>query len=285
MEFVQRKRAKVTQDQDEMPRRSRPSRKLRLKAASKASSVAVKALVNRTINRLTETKTARYNFNGDIAYYNGSIFSSGASIIPISPYTGYLAINQGTGQGDRIGNTIRPYNVKLRFMLQPAGYNATYNPAPQPHVVRMIIFKSKNYGNSTLQTTLPSLFQNGDTAAAPVSSLQDAVFPLNRDLYSIYEDRIIKVGCAASNGTGGAAGYQYLSNNDFELCPRVVIDVTKYLPSRITFNDTSAVSTPNDTALYVTFLACRSDGTTPAAANTLTPLFCWGCVDFQFKDA
>lgn len=283
-----RARGVVSQSQsDEVQPRRRlyPKKKLVSKAVSQSRSMAVKAIVNRTINRLTETKIARYNFNGDIAYYNGTIFASGAAIFPISPYSGYLSIAQGSGQGDRIGNSIRPYSVKLRMTFQPQPYDATFNPVPKPHIIRMVVFKSKQYGGATLQTSLPNFFNVGNSSAAPVTSLADTVNPINTDLYHVYVDQLIKLGCADNTGTGAQAGYQYNANNDYQLNPCMEIDITRFLPKKITFNDTSALALSDTEPLYCTFLACPATGQTPTAGNAQTPCFVWGCLDFKFKDA
>lgn len=251
-----------------------------------AGKSGVKAMISQAINRATETKVARFNFTGDIVYYNGTLWgTSVTAMFPITPYPGYLAISQGTGQGDRIGNAIRTYRVTLTMSINPNLYNASTNPQPCPHNIRMLILKRKDIGSGTLQTTVPSLFQNGSGANNPQSNGFDIVNSINTDLYTVYHDEVIKVGYAEAAGTGSSAAGQFFSNNDYQYNIIKKLDVTKYYPKRINFNDTGTVGQTSETALYCVFLPCRADGTTPTAGNAIAPIGCWGNLEFKFKDA
>lgn len=249
-----------------------------------ARKSGIKAMISQAINRATETKVARYNFTGDLGYYNGTVWSA-TNQFPITPYTGYLSIIQGTGQADRIGNAIRPYRVTLTFSINPKSYDAAANPLPVPHNIRMLILKKKDVGTGTLLTTLPSLLQAGNTSLNPQSNMTDVVNSINTDLYTVYHDEVIKVGYAESNGTGGAAVTQYFANNDYKYCVLKKLDITKYYPKRVSFNDAGGIAQTSETGLYMAFLPCRADGSTPAAGNAQLPLAIWGNLEFKFKDA
>lgn len=250
-----------------------------------SKSKSVQSIVARAINRATETKIARYNFTGDLTYYNSTIFGATSSSFPLSPYTGYLGIAQGTGQGDRIGNSIRPYKCTLRMTINPNLYNVTSNPSPCPHLVRMLILRRKDIGQSTLLTSFAGLFQTGNTAIAPQSNGSDIVNSINTDLYTVYHDEVLKIGYADMTGSGSSAAGQYFSNNDFKYNIVKTVDVTKFMGKKLTFNDATQTGLSGDTGLYCLFLICRADGTTPTAGNSIAPVGLYGNFEFKFKDA
>lgn len=237
------------------------------------------AKVKKIVTSLAEKKICQDDLSIDITAYNGLNWPN-QSIIPVSPTATYLQIDQGVAQDQRIGNKIRPYSCTLDMMFFGNIYNATSNTFPYPTMVRIIVFSIKD--NNDVPTSLPNFFQAGSTASPPISTGMDMILPVNRDVYTPYYDRIIKVGTNGwptdiAGGNPNAGGY---GNNDYSLNPSLKVDVTKYMPSVVTYNDNNSI--PTSKAVFVTFLASRSDG---ASSNpNMIPAKCFASLKFKYTD-
>lgn len=282
------KRGYVTQSQDDdRPTRTtmaRPSRKKRFPKRSVKGKIA--PTVRRIVDSMTETKETRLSFNpGGLRFYNGADWNL-YNIFPITPYTGFITIAQGTGQGDRLGNEIRPISCKIRGRFWNLGHDATTNTSPQPIDVIMLVLRDKHAGADTLPGSLSALFQDGNTSISPGSNILDTVRPFNYDRYDVLAVRKKKVGFAGYNGTGASAGRQYFFNNDYDANPYVTVDCTKFYPKRIRYNDTGA--TPDlmgKGQIFVAFLVSRSNGETPTPGGVQRSVDCTMQVELKFKDA
>jgi hypothetical protein len=209
-----------------------------------------------------------------LGYGGGSVLN-----IQLTPNTGYLAISQGTGQGDRIGNRIRPTKAMFRGMLYPKAYDATYNAAMVPYDVRLTVLKNKVNPVGTSPDT-STLFQSGDTVAAPTGGLSDMMSPFNLDANIAFTSRRCKVGTAGYTGTGAFAAGQYYQNNDYKLNQAIEIDLLPYIPTTIDYLDTS--TTPSSYSLYLNVLIAAANG---AISSELRPLQMDWTIIYEYVDA
>lgn len=250
------------------------------KSSKKAGStkrvpVSVKKYVNKAINKNVENKLEQFTSQNNIisSYaYNTSLFVQ--SCIP------YNQILQGVGQGDRIGNTIRPRSVYFNYVLHPIPYAAVGNPLPIPQDVMIFFGKVKN--SRALQPNsadFAKLWQVGDSSRAPFSTTLDMIQDINKDWFTVYKIMRHKVGTALYTGTGNQAGQQYYSNNDYKYNVIRRVNITKYIPKVIKFNDSTAQNT-ND-GLWMWAMCVNADG---SINSTYTPLYMDVTLNFTYED-
>lgn len=238
--------------------------------------VALKNLVTKMINRKLETKMSQPSV------INGSpILPYGQLVNPLITTLLDLAsplatIQQGTGEGQRIGNKIS--NVKLSFkgfITIPDSATGSNTKFWYPRYLKMFIFKQRS--TNDIPTDMSDLFQNGNTDVAPQNQPQDMYVPFNKDKYVIHTTRMFKL--ATSNSPAG----NITANNDFSLSKYFNVDLTKYIPSNVLYNDTTAH--PTNVGLFAGFLMCFADGS-PFVGLTDYPEFKFSCVlSSSYKDA
>jgi len=232
-------------------------------AAREVRRIAAKA-AKQAIERNEEVKRHSYVGSNYISNAGASIinvYTLGYGLWPISPYNGYLSIAQGTGDGQRLGNKIKVKSAKLRIKMDPSAYNATYNPTPTPCMIIMWIFRMKQ--NNTLagvQGMINGTFKDVNTTSQGLNGTEsDLLLPENNNEIQLLHKKVFKLGHATNNGTGGAAGEQYKTNNDFKCVEYFEKDITKYLYGTYSFNDTN--QTPDTQPVtWVLFEAISATG-------------------------
>lgn len=266
------------------PKYSKAGYKRKFKS-SKSGGKAVRGEVARQINRLIEDKTVEYTWtnlasNGLVPY--NSLGWPSFNITPLFPVTtapGFV-IGQGSGQGNRVGNSIRPTKLRYRGVLCPNKYNASYNPIPQPQYCMLLLLSRKDTGNQVIGST-SLLYQNGSSSTNPTGLLYDVVAPFNYDLYNVYYKRVFKVGAAVNAGTGADAASQQFANNDFSRAVMFNIDLTKYYYKSIKFNDSTNTSTVGN-GLHLAWYIMNGDGSAPVATDA--PIQLTSVLELDYKD-
>jgi len=191
-----------------------------------------------------------------------------------------IAINQGLGSGDRIGNSIRVKKFLLRGVVQtdltlfattPAiGFqNVTVNTQDGPFVTHMLIYKRKDSLWGPTSSDPSRLLNTGNSAGFIDGSLIGDLYPFNTDAYTIVKHMKFKmanqpVAQVAANYTSDGWGNGYKQAHAFKL----------YLPTKKVwkYDDTSiSGSTPanfpiNDN-FYVAFWNTNCDN---SKINTVT---------------
>lgn len=234
------------------------------------------SIVKRVISRMAEKKRGTIQVNSSLTSYNSGI----TPILPMTPYTtNGIIITQGTGQGDRIGNQIRLTSVVMKYVIFPAPYNATTNLIPQPMNVILYWFKSK-VNSTVLLTSLPNFFQNGDSATTPQSNLFDQLYDLNTDQYTLIAKRVYKLGYASDTGTGNQAAAQSFANNDYKYNIIGKINLTKYCPKIVRYNDSSN----NPTTPLVQCFAEIVPANGQTFATSIIPATIFTEVDIRYTD-
>lgn len=201
----------------------------------------------------------------------------------LTPSAGSYQILNGTGQANKIGNRIRVRKAVLRYIINPLPYDLVFNQSPRPMEIQIMLGHLK--GSTRTQpnsVSLLYLYQDGNTSAPSDGTLTDLIRPVNNDLFVIKRRIVHKVGMSAYDGTGAQIGAQYHQNNDFPYNVRRAIDVTKYMPKVMVWNEAD-VNNPTSKGLYMWMEAVRADNT--LAPATESPLLFEYWLDLTYEDA
>lgn len=261
---------------------NRKKKVVKSKRRPKVGLATVKSIVKRAIARQIENKGRQY-FNtgvniiptGDLSAFDGGIF-------PLHPYTGFVQIDQGTGQGARIGNSLTTKKVIFKGTLIPAAYNATTNPYPTPLQVKMYLFYDKRFPTYIpTPATNEDFFQYNNTSTGFSNDLVDLWRPVNLDSYRVLYTRTFKLGHASVEGQGSLPGNQYNANNDFKMNCNFSVDITKYLIKTVKFDDNN--SNTSTRGLFCMFVPVYATG---IPINPLyRPAQVQWMVDYNYEDA
>lgn len=203
-------------------------------------------MVQSVISRNIENKNYQASMTMDCRYPAANPTLQFNGLFPLTPYTSTgspagstITIVQGVESGQRIGNTIRTKYATLKGIIFPFPLNNTLNPDPKPLEVCMWIFKLKRsdplgglYLSAAEDTCQTAMFQDGNSVDGITGELIDIMKTTNQDRIQLLHKRIFKVGFAS-----GADLTTEHPNNDFKLNQKFSINITKYLPKVIKFDD------------------------------------------------
>lgn len=247
----------------------------------------VKKYVKKAIHRQLENKTFSIESAETLASAaNAANFQAG-NIIQLTPSNAsnsLYTITQSLGQGGRTGNQINLRKAMFKAIMYPQAYNAVSNVNPKPLDIGIWIFSMKR-GVAGLTVADAwnafngTFFGNGSSSNGTVNNLYDLVSDVNSDVLQLHYKRIVKLGANSTIlQTGGNAAY---ANNDYKYNQILKISLTKFMPKRITFNDTDNNSTTKQVFMIVSPYA--ADGTT--ISSTQFPLSMYYGLDLTYEDA
>lgn len=230
------------------PVKKAPARKMVKKVMKKRATISpvVKAYVKRALHKEIENKSPTPINAQDVQIVPITNTTSFGTLIALSDV---WTISQGVGQGNRIGDKIRPVKWILR------GYIHNNSATAVPAVVKMFVFKQKlTYESPTgaAYSGPVDFFQYGSTSIGPANNYQDLLREVNKDKYQVYTTRSFKIAPAGSAGN---------TNNDFNTVGKFTINLTKYQKHTLTYND-AVVNTPQNSGLFVCFALAEYGGTT-----------------------
>lgn len=224
------------------------------KGVSAALAKYVKRVVHKNVENKTISERNRISFSNFVTDPNQNM-----SVVHICPNPSSLVIPQGTGQGERVGNTITTRKLLLKYCLYPLQQDQSYNPQPIPKEVCIWIgFLKGNRKNIPTSADYQRFYQDGNTAISPIGDLWDTLMPVNTDLFTICKQIRHKVGNEVYTDYSGVKPNNYFTNNDFKLNCYQTLDLTKYINKVIKFDDATVVS---DTGLYMWMTAVNANGT------------------------
>lgn len=257
-------------------------------AKSTKASKGVTALIKKSIVRMAEPKRVTFEVAHSLESSIGASWNTNNTLqlTPSSSLGADYTITQGTGQAQRVGNSIRVKKATVRLAMYPQAYSGVSNPVPKPIDVRLLVVAVKPgvttgaVTKAQIQTIVTTnVFANSSTSTSAVNNLYDMITPINTDVLTVYMDEVVKLGPAAITGTGASTTVPQ-SNNDYKLNHLLKMDITKYLPSKITFNDADGSSTSRQ--IFLIMLACNFDGT--VFPTTTFPASWFGGLDLDFID-
>lgn len=247
--------------------------------------------VRQAVLSMAEKKNVRYTPNATLDLANAvNTGSPGFSdnVITLTPSSGTYTIAQGSTQGTRIGNEVRVNKVDLRLQVFPAPYNATSNTIPMPQVIIGYIFGMKgiNVALSNAQFTTSvtgDFFDNGASSSGFQGNIVDYMGIPNKDQVIIYKRFVMKLGAASyTSNTGQQANQFSFTNNDFKMCCLKTIDLTRYFPKVIKFNDTGTPSLTKQ--LYCVLSPVDADGGANADGAAALPCLWNYIINLYYTD-
>jgi len=207
-------------------------------------SPAVKNYVKKAVSRTEEIKSVVTTLSdlqtGNYALIKPFIQDPGCGIISLTEAIDN--VGQGTGQGDRIGNKILiKRNIFKGYMY---ALNAT-DTGGFPTNITMYIGRLKVGISTPTNSAIAQMFQAGDTTFPPTDDNRAHLYAINKNLGNVYYRRTFKIGGSTSNSANA------VSNNDYKALRHFSINLSKWIPKVINYNDGNNVST--NAGLYAWF--------------------------------
>lgn len=240
-----------------LKRRPTYARKIR-KTKRPAVSPSIKSYVKKLVHSNIENKTI--SERNRIAFSNWNTDpGQNMSVKPICPNPASLQILQGSGQSERVGNSISTRKMLLKYCIYPLPQDQSFNPQPYPKEVCIWIGYIKGERKRTPVTAdFQRFFQDGNNAIAPIGDIWDTLMPVNKDVFTICKTMRHKVGNEVYTDYSGIKPYNYFTNNDFKLNNYHTVDLTPYINKTIKFDDATTIA---DTGLYMWMTAVNAHGT------------------------
>lgn len=258
----------------------RKRRVVKRKAPTKSVSLAVKKYVKRTIHSQIENKVVNIE---RVSSFGSVLTDSNLNMFPMCPYTSLFPVPIGTTNGTRVGNQIKTRRVILSYVLRPTPYSSSAaNNNPQPFHAQMFLGRYKQ-ASGILPTglELTTLFDNGSSSFGPISDLGDLCADINKDAWDIKKKWSHKVGTAIFSGPGNLQNFGFFANNDFALNVVKKMDITRYCPKTIKFNDAAgSTQGPN---LFLFYQAIPTTGGIFQANERPANLDYW--ISYTYEDA
>lgn len=226
-------------------------------------SPAMKAQIQRLIDKNIEVK--RWSWAAgpqSITFYSDSTNFANWNVLDLGP-SSTNSLVQGDGNSDRSGNRVRVKKVQLKLIVYPNAYDVNVNDNPQPCDVRILIMHPKATPIDLVVSS--TFFDNNNTTNSPQDVLSDMQQEINKDLYVVNYDNIIKIGNANGTGTGSNANRNYFANNDYKLNHILDLDVTKFFPKNITWEDDT--TTPTSFQPVLVMLPAEATGLAPTSTQ------------------
>lgn len=272
----------------------RPTRRTRRR-------VVRKRRVSRGRSRLIEKKTVTHGAVVQVRPIDDVNFP--ANVIPLTATNGFLVINQGVTNGQRIGNriSVKKYMLRMVFTLNDRDPNPT---APSdilgPVFVRLWFFRLKpkliQSVASAADIASNNWFQFGAGASLGIQgNVSDLIQPINKEYVSLITTRTYKLGrmttvwgnvpAPANNN----AVFQYnWANNDSKLTARCRINLTRMLPRDWTFEDGQPTNaTQQERPVYMMVTLHPQDGReydTNGYTGDPLPVNMWYRLDLDYTD-
>lgn len=233
-------------------------RKGRRPAARKYAKRVFRKRVRRAVVRLAETKKITTQFEKQPLCLSNQSQSLAHNVFTLTPggATNGYAIAQGVGNSARIGNRVTTKRCVFKFFLNCRAYDSVFNLQPMPTHVKMFFFKSKLDPTFDLNITQlvgsagssAKFFEYSNGTTGLIGTVSDLTHVISTDSFTYCTSRTYKLGYAYDGGSnagiaGGAQPAQYFANNDFKLSAKGSVNVTKWMPKTVKWNDAGEVNT------------------------------------------
>lgn len=292
--------------------RRRPARKggVVKRAIRKAKKTVFAKRVKTVVNRMQETKVANYSINDFAisAWVNSATYQGTIKLLtPSSATGGQFFIAQGTGQGNRIGNTITTQKMVMRGVVRiETAFDGTLNWNMCPCLVACYVFRTKPQLNQAgvLSLMNTAFFQAGSQAVGFTGYMQDLTRSVNKNQVQLLKKRVFKVG--TSQQWSGAGQYvtnaggvvtvnpqnsnylnQQYGDSTVGIAKMFSMDLTKAMQKKIVFNDADNGSVNSLT--WIAWVPFRIDGdryiTSTGGFDGPLPAKVDYSIDYYFKDA
>lgn len=198
---------------------------------------------------------------------------------------GYLSIPQGDGNGQRVGNRIRTKSLVMKYILTQTAQSVATNPIPQPLEVMIYWFKVKVTPQdvptiNNLRGANANFFEYGNSSIGFDGTLFDVLHKINPDRYTYLCHRRHKLGYQ-SNNVNNNPSYANSHNNDFKMNIVSTVNLTKYCPKEILYDD---LSTSTTTSPYIFCLVQPIAATNTILGPTILPMTMAFELQYRYTD-
>lgn len=235
-------------------RRGRAAVKKWKKSVPRPIRKYVKAVIHRNIENKTKMN-----------YAANQTVTTGDSTT--STYPLLMNLVQGTGEADRIGNSIKIVKGQLKVCVNLKPYNTTSNPNAQPTWVRVMVVKDLRVTGqlSTMDaTSWGNLFRTNNTTVGIQGNPLDNVLGLNTDFFRVCYSRVFKLGIG-NHISGATNPSSYFDNSP--AAKILSINWSKFCRKQIKFSE--GINYPSNDNLYVIYTACAADGSSSNAKDLI----------------
>jgi len=249
-------------------RRSKPARKSSRRPRRVSVSSAVKKYVKKTLHSQIENKYYNEYSNANVIYNNGTAGNfTCKNLVP--------SISQGVGQGQRIGNEVRPVKWTLDMLFYSKNYDNIVNVSNN-NLFRMVIFNVRS--DKSLVTPPPSgggvcnsFFQLGSSSTGFQGNLLDMMLKLNKDNLNVFVDKQFKLSNYTDSGTTDTV--------NGVVSRKMSVNLLKFVPKKFIWNDTSPAY-PINMSLFIGLFGVSQNN-----LSTLQPGFFTYTSNLQYEDA
>lgn len=211
--------------------------------------------VKRIVHKNIENKYVSRIVDG--SEHNSAI--SAGDVYPILPL-----IRQGSSQLTRLGDSVKPKFLKVKYRVEWS--DSVFLTGKHSCTVRVIMCQQRDVKNEAYKANFDTnnLLRINDGGSllenqAFTGFLNDCLYPINTDLFTVYHDRLIVLNSELASGAGGTATW-----NDLQRAHYGTVYIP--LPSTLHFSDSTKISPDNFMPVMLTGYA-YNDGT---SADTLT---------------
>lgn len=245
----------------------KPSKK-KTASSKRGQEIRMRRIAENVVSMNVQDQEVRFSNNQNMVSFPGT--AAGA---PPNAWTNnnvfdtsvvYTGITQGTGEGNRVGNRIKIKKFRFSFILNPSVNILTC------HMVRMFVVTYKFDPNgstasdiwaacqnwSTTGTVNRSFFDNGSATTGMLGNMQDLMLPVNTDAFTVHKVKTFKLGYSSLPTV--AAGNAINGNNDFKYIIRGGVNLHKYMPKFIKYNDATTVH--YNKKIFILFEVLSADG-------------------------
>lgn len=224
-------------------------------------------IIKKVINKNAETKyTPIDEFEYPITANNN--FMNGATNL-----SNCFDINQGTGDGQRVGNTINCTKAVLNLIVRRNNIPVVNS---KPCVLSIFIGYLKNNRGELPNAYYGQLFEDGNSSLPWNGTMVRTLRKVNKRMFSVLHRYDFKIGLSTTTN---------MSNNDFSTFIRKKIPL-KELLGKVTYTDDDVFASAHNKDLYMFASYCNIDDSidpisTDATTRQVDLLY---FVDIEYKD-
>lgn len=251
---------------------------IKRKTNKKRASIKIaKKLVKPSKNLIKVIKQVQFRGaetkHGNISELEYPITTANSSLSPSVNLSDWMALAQGTGDGQRIGNVVNCTKANLNLIVRRN--NTTNSQIPcELHV--FIGYLKQNRG-TTPDPFFVNFYQSGTGTVAWNGTQIRTMRKVNADLFVIFKKLIFKIAPSTSTST-------FFNNNDFNVMYRQVLSLKPMLGKISYGDDGTATNLNKDLFMWASYVYVTDTIDNLAVDPTLKPVDLLFYVDTEYKD-
>lgn len=218
---------------------SRRGRSYRPRYKSRRSKYSRRARVPKNFKRYVKKTIAGNIENKRYIVYgnNGTITGPTASVPPTFNLFCLPQVNQGTAQGQRIGDKIRIKRCRVSYQISQAPYDPTTNKDSEC-LITVLILKAKNTNAGVVPSqNWDNLFEVGTGTVSWQGTAMDTLFEINENLWTVVYKKVHLIGTYKGNDFTGISSYRLPGNESNYVVRRSFALPLKHIKKLQCYND------------------------------------------------